>query len=353
MSNTLKTLKISGGVLGLYCLTLATAPAASACEPCGVHVAPTIAPISNTGGIGGNTFYNGSNYSGFGGGSGGGGGGRPNFNNVGTGFGFSGGRPNFTNVATGGSFGGAFGGSGGSTTFNNMSTGSGFGGGGGGYGWGGGGGGIGGGGGAGGGGGIGGGGGAGGGIGGGGGAGGGIGGGGGGGGIGGGGGGNGGGNGGGGNVGGNPGGGTPSVLVIGKSGVDASTSPLSFGAGTPSAFSGSTVSLALEFQQRLAAAQGAYESASQRLAQAGTAQPVASSGPQRYSRVPGDLADCGCLNPDLASDTSGSELAAAKVAEAEAAAELAKAKAETRQFLESVQTNNSIAGNASNFSPIW
>jgi hypothetical protein len=56
----------------------------------------------------------------------------------------------------------------------------------------------------------------------------------------------------------------------------------------------------------------------------------------RYARVPSDLANCGCLNPETAS-TGGGELEAAKASEAEAAAELSKVKAEARQFLESVK----------------
>jgi hypothetical protein len=145
----------------------------------------------------------------------------------------------------------------------------------------------------------------------------------------------------------------PAAIVVGSSSVNSSNAPVNIAPSAPAGYSGTTIGLAQQFQERLAAAQGAYETASQRLAQAGTAQPVASSGPQRYARVPGDLADCGCLNPDTATAPTSSELAAAKVGEAEAAAELAKAKAEARQFLESVKGQGNVAGNASNYSPIW
>jgi hypothetical protein len=298
--HAMNTLKVSGGVFGLYCLTLAVAPIASAGD-CGCHgagggmsagasnhnVSTPPAPVSVSPSVsvyGGNmsngsgygtsyTGTSGGNYNGGGGGKGGsytwsggggsmsGGGGKG-----GGGMAGGGGYPWGGGMAGGGMTGGGMSGGGGSTPVTPS---------------------------------------------------------------------------------------TPTAIVVGSSSVNSSNAPVNIAPSAPAGYSGTTIGLAQQFQERLAAAQGAYETASQRLAQAGTAQPVASSGPQRYARVPGDLADCGCLNPDTATAPTSSELAAAKVGEAEAAAELAKAKAEARQFLESVKGQGNVAGNASNYSPIW
>jgi hypothetical protein len=125
------------------------------------------------------------------------------------------------------------------------------------------------------------------------------------------------------------------------------------GGGNPNGggYSADTISQAQSYFNALAAAQSNYEQAASRLAALEASQPKASSGPVRYGREPGDMASCGCLNPDTAGAGSA-ELAAAKAAEADAAAELAKAKAASRQFLESVK-GSSVAGNLTYSSPIW
>jgi hypothetical protein len=104
---------------------------------------------------------------------------------------------------------------------------------------------------------------------------------------------------------------------------------------------------------RITIASGKYDAALAALAAAEAAQPNTSSStsPVRYGREPGDIASCGCPNADTNSaGTPSKELVAAKAAEAEAAAELAAAKAEARQFLESVKGGSTESGSSS---PIW
>jgi hypothetical protein len=98
-----------------------------------------------------------------------------------------------------------------------------------------------------------------------------------------------------------------------------------------------------------------YEQAAAVLAQEQATQTnTSSAAPVRYSRQAGDLADCGCLNNDTVGTKVGRpELAAAKAAEAEAAAELAKAKADARQFLESVKSEAPTASATKVSSPLW
>jgi hypothetical protein len=116
---------------------------------------------------------------------------------------------------------------------------------------------------------------------------------------------------------------------------------------TPNAFSRSSTSAVFtqipQFQQNLTAAQAAYDAAATRLADAQNA----SKGPVRYARIPSDLADCGCLNTESASNNSA-DLTAAQAGEAEAAARLTQVQTETRQFLE-----NTKAVTATNNNPIW
>jgi hypothetical protein len=105
---------------------------------------------------------------------------------------------------------------------------------------------------------------------------------------------------------------------------------------------------------RINLAQTNYAQAAANLAQAETAQPIAANtSPVRYGREVADLASCGCPNADVptASTTPRPELVAAKAAEAEAAAELAAAKAEAREFIESVKSGNN-SGSAGS-SPLW
>lgn len=102
-------------------------------------------------------------------------------------------------------------------------------------------------------------------------------------------------------------------------------------------------------------AQSNYDKAATALAQAEAAQPTASNtSPVRYALQSGDLASCGCPNADTVgtNTTPRPELVAAKAAEAEAAAELAAAKAEARQFLESVKSSGGNVG-AGVSSPLW
>ncbi len=105
---------------------------------------------------------------------------------------------------------------------------------------------------------------------------------------------------------------------------------------------------------RIGAAQGKYDAALSALAAAEAGQTPASSKTSsvRYGRQVADASTCGCPNTDTASGADMSkELIAAKAAEAEAAAELAAAKAEARQFLESVKTSESRGFSAN--TTIW
>jgi hypothetical protein len=119
-------------------------------------------------------------------------------------------------------------------------------------------------------------------------------------------------------------------------------------------FTAGTIATSKGIQGRFLAAMSKYETAAANLAAAEAGQNNASSGtsPVRYGREPGDIAACGCPNADLtASATPTKELLAAKAAEAEAAAELASAKAEARQFLESVKASD--GSGFTTFQPIW
>jgi hypothetical protein len=144
-----------------------------------------------------------------------------------------------------------------------------------------------------------------------------------------------------------------------QSGTNVTTFPApgvpSVGGGPVNSFSPATVSSANSFSQRVSIAQANSDRAASALAQLETAQPVASnSGPVRYGREAGDLASCGCPNADTVGtdNTNRPELVAAKAAEAEAAAELAKAKAEARQFIETAKAE-AAANKSSVSSPIW
>jgi hypothetical protein len=132
--------------------------------------------------------------------------------------------------------------------------------------------------------------------------------------------------------------------------------PSTGGGGPVSPFSPTTVSAAPGFFQRVSLAQTNYDRAAAALAQSETAQPTASnSGPVRYGREAADIASCGCPNADTAStgDTNRPELVAARAAEAEAAAELAKAKAEARQFIEAAKAEAATSASSGVSSPIW
>jgi hypothetical protein len=120
-------------------------------------------------------------------------------------------------------------------------------------------------------------------------------------------------------------------------------------------YSSDTISRAGNVLSRYNSALSKYERAAAALAQAETGQPTASNNsPVRYGREPGDLAACGCLNQDTVGKNPNDrpELVAAKAAEAEAAAELAAAKAEARQVIESAKSSNTSAGTTV-YNPIW
>jgi hypothetical protein len=109
-----------------------------------------------------------------------------------------------------------------------------------------------------------------------------------------------------------------------------------------SGYSPSTIARAGALNSNISLKQGAYNTAAQNLAAAEAATPQASdTTPVRFARQALDAASCGCVNadtnPTASTTTPRPELVAARAAEAQAAAELAAAKAEARQFLESVK----------------
>lgn len=123
-----------------------------------------------------------------------------------------------------------------------------------------------------------------------------------------------------------------------------------------SGFSPSTISRAGALNSNISLKQGAYNTAAQNLASAEAATPtVSDTSPVRFARQALDAASCGCLNSDTnpaATSTPRPELVAARAAEAQAAAELAAAKAEARQFLESVKGENTASSGSTN-SVLW
>jgi hypothetical protein len=104
-------------------------------------------------------------------------------------------------------------------------------------------------------------------------------------------------------------------------------------------------------------AQADFDTAVANLAKAETAQPVAANDtPVRFTvdKSVANLADCGCPNADTISSapkTPTPELVAAKAAEADAASKLAAARAEAKQFIESVK-NGSVSTSTTN-SQLW
>ena len=128
----------------------------------------------------------------------------------------------------------------------------------------------------------------------------------------------------------------------------------SFSGGSPGGgFSPAVTSRASTISSRFGLAQSNYSRAAATLAQAETAQPTvaASPLPVRYGReAVGDIASCGCPNADTVgtTPTARPELLAAKAAEADAATELAAAKAEAQQFIESVKSDTARSSNVDN-----
>jgi hypothetical protein len=114
--------------------------------------------------------------------------------------------------------------------------------------------------------------------------------------------------------------------------------------GTSTSPSPGVISRATALSNSVSVAQTNYTQAATALAQAEAAQPtVSDTTPIRYGREVADLASCGCPNADTTANnttTTRPELVAARAAEAEAATQLANAKAEARQFLESVNGGN-------------
>lgn len=104
-------------------------------------------------------------------------------------------------------------------------------------------------------------------------------------------------------------------------------------------------------------AQSNFDTAVANLAKAETSQPVAvNDTPVRFSvdKSVANLADCGCPNADTVGNAPGvpsPELVAARTAESDAAAKLAAARAEARQFIESVK-NGSVSTTTAN-SQLW
>lgn len=130
-------------------------------------------------------------------------------------------------------------------------------------------------------------------------------------------------------------------------GVGVTTSPSgSFSpGGSVGGYNSSIIGRAGSLSSRISLAQSNYNTAVANLAQAQTAQPVvANTSPVRYGRqAVADIASCGCPNADVSTTpTERPELVAARAAEASTAAELAAARAEAQEFIESVKS--SIAG---------
>ena len=126
------------------------------------------------------------------------------------------------------------------------------------------------------------------------------------------------------------------------------------GGSSGGGFSSAVRSQASTISARFDLAQGNYSRAAAALAQAETQTTVAQSGPVRYGRQSvGDLASCGCPNADTVgtTPTARPELLAARATEAEAATELAAAKAEAQKFIESVK--NDIARNPNVDNSLW
>ncbi|MCY7367921.1 MAG: hypothetical protein LH474_07195 [Chamaesiphon sp.] len=144
----------------------------------------------------------------------------------------------------------------------------------------------------------------------------------------------------------------------GGTGPNANTNPGGLFTNTnPGGFSPGQIAFAQGLSSKIDSLTAKQGDAASKMAALEAAETNASSrtSPVRYGREPGDIASCGCPNADTVGSgtaTPSAELVAARAAESEAAAELAAAKAEARQFLESVK-NSGGSGRSGNFSPIW
>jgi hypothetical protein len=128
----------------------------------------------------------------------------------------------------------------------------------------------------------------------------------------------------------------------GGTGVTNNPSPI---VATPSTPGTSFVGPASTFSSNVAQAQNTFIQASATRAslESAPAPVAANADPVRYAREVADAASCGCPNADTVSTKPTGdrpELVAARAAEAQAAAELAAAKAEARKFIESVKSSN-------------
>ncbi len=131
------------------------------------------------------------------------------------------------------------------------------------------------------------------------------------------------------------------------SGAGVTTSPSgSFSPGSSvGGYTPSITGQAGSLSSRISLAQSNYDTAVANLAQAETVQPVAANtSPVRYGReAVADIASCGCPNADTVGSTPPTdrpELVAARAAVSSAEAELAAAKAEAQQFIESVKNES-------------
>ena len=149
-----------------------------------------------------------------------------------------------------------------------------------------------------------------------------------------------------------------------SSGSNVTTSPsgsIPGGSSTTSSSSSPAISSqASTISSRVSVAQASYDTTVSNLAAAEAAQPpAADTTPVRFSvdKSVADLASCGCPNADTVGSAPTTtapspELLAAKTAEADAAAELAAAQAEARQFIESVKSGNT-ATSSTVVSQLW
>ncbi|WP_373543899.1 hypothetical protein [Chamaesiphon sp.] len=114
--------------------------------------------------------------------------------------------------------------------------------------------------------------------------------------------------------------------------------------GSVGGYNSSITGQARLLSSRISLAQSKYNTAANNLRQAQTPPPIVSRTIplRRFGRqAVADIASCGCPNADVTTTpTERPELVAARAAEASTAAELAAARAEAQQFIESVQSSN-------------
>jgi hypothetical protein len=150
---------------------------------------------------------------------------------------------------------------------------------------------------------------------------------------------------------------TPPTNASNATGVNTTNAPTG-GLGGSSSPNPAVISRISTLVSNVDLAQADFDTAVANLAKAETATPVAAANdtPVRFTvdKSVANLADCGCPNADTISSapkTPSPELVAAKTAEADAAAKLAAARAEAKQFIESVK-NGSVSTSTTN-SQLW